>query len=115
MSTLDAVTPRSALYGLSEKNITELRGILASFPHIETAIIFGSRARGDYRRGSDIDLSLKGKDLTFTDIAWLDAKLEDSYIPYFFDTNIYSTLRNKELQANIDRDGKVIYKKEVHN
>lgn len=97
-------------YGLTNENINELREILTAFPHIEEAIIFGSRARGDYRHGSDIDLSLKGRQLTLTDLAWLDAKLEDSYIPYFFDTNIYSLLTDKDLQKNIDKDGKVIYR-----
>ena len=50
------------MYGLSEGNIKELRDILSSCPHIEQAIIFGSRVRGDYRPGSDVDLSLKGKE-----------------------------------------------------
>lgn len=100
------------MYGLSEDNIKELIDILSSCPHIEQAIIFGSRVRGDYRPGSDVDLSLKGKDLTLADVAWLDAKLEDSYIPYFFDTNIYSRLRNQDLIDDIDREGEVIYQKE---
>ncbi len=53
------------MYGLSEKNIKELTSILASFPHIEEAIIYGSRAKGNYRSGSDVDLSLKGAELTY--------------------------------------------------
>ena len=77
------------MYGLSEKNIKELTSILASFPHIEEAIIYGSRAKGNYRSGSDVDLSLKGAELTYKDVALLDDKLYYSYIPYYFDTIYY--------------------------
>ena len=99
------------MFGLSDKNLAELRAILSSIPHIEEAIIYGSRARGNYKNGSDIDLSLKGRDLTYHDLALLDFKLDDSYIPYFFDTNSYSRLSNPDLIANIDKYGKTIYKK----
>ncbi len=100
------------MYGLSEKNIKELTSILASFPHIEEAIIYGSRAKGNYRRGSDVDLSLKGAELTYRDVALLDDKLYYSYIPYYFDTNIYSQLTNEQLKEEIDRYGKIFYRRE---
>lgn len=48
-------------YGIDDKYMKELREILASIPEIEEAVLYGSRARGDYKRGSDIDLSLKGE------------------------------------------------------
>lgn len=99
------------MYGLSDKNLKELRAILSSIPHIEEAILYGSRARGDYKNGSDIDLTLKGRDLTFHDLALLDFKLDNSYIPYFFDTNSYARLSNQFLIDNINKEGKVIYRK----
>lgn len=99
------------MYGISDKNLQELRTILSSIPHIDEAIIYGSRARGDYKRGSDIDLSIKGRELTFHDLSLLDDKLYYSYIPYFFDTNSYEQLSNPNLIANINRDGKVVYKR----
>lgn len=99
------------MYGLSNQNLQELRSILASIPHIEEAVIYGSRARGDYKSGSDVDLSLKGRSLTFHDLALLDDKLYYSYIPYFFDTNSYADLTNPDLIANIDKDGKTLYKR----
>lgn len=99
------------MYGLSDINLKELRDILASIPHIEEAILYGFRARGDYKNGSDIDLTLKDNALTFHDLALLDDKLYSSYIPYFFDTNAYAQLSNPALVANIDKEGKVIYKK----
>lgn len=98
-------------FGLSELNLRELHAILSSIPHIEEAIIYGSRARGNYKNGSDVDLSLKGRDLTFHDLAVLDDKLYCSYIPYFFDTNDYNRLTNTALIDSINREGEVIYKK----
>lgn len=99
------------MYGLSKRNMDELRDILASIPHIEEAIIYGSRARGDHKPGSDVDLTLKGRDLTFHDLALLDDKLYYSYLPFFFDTNAFAELTNPYLIDNIKRDGRVIYKK----
>lgn len=99
------------MYGLTDENISEMREIFASIPAIEEVILYGSRARGDNRRGSDIDITLRGKALTFTDIAWLDDKLYYSYIPYFFDTSIFRDLKNEALISNIIRDGKVIYRR----
>jgi predicted nucleotidyltransferase len=100
------------MYGLSDRNIEELRSILASIPHIEEAILYGSRARGDYKPASDIDLSLKGEKLTRQDVALLDDKLYYSYIPYYFDTNIYSELTNQELLESIDRNGKIFFQRQ---
>lgn len=100
------------MYGFSEQNIKELREILASIPAIEEAIIYGSRARGDYKPASDVDITLKGSKLTFRDVALLDDKLYYSYLPYYFDTSIFADLTNEELIENINRFGKVFYKKE---
>lgn len=101
------------MYGISDRDLQELRSILSSIPNIEEAIIYGSRARGDYKKGSDIDLSIKGRDLSFHDLSLLDDKLYYSYIPYFFDTNSYYHLSNPNLIANINKDGKVLYSNNI--
>lgn len=99
------------MYGLSDRSYKELIQILASIPEIDEAIIYGSRARGDYWHASDIDLSLKGKDLTKRTIRVLNDKLYESHIPYFFDTNIYFDIRNPAFKANVDRDGKLFFRR----
>ncbi len=98
-------------YGLSDKSIKEIHGILASIPSIEEAVIYGSRARGDYKPASDIDLALSGRDLIFRDIAQLDDRLYYPYQPYYFDTCILSDVRNEELLANIRRHGQMFYRR----
>ena len=99
------------MFGLSERSYNELLEILASIPEIEEACIYGSRARGDYWRASDIDLSLKGKQLSRHTLRVPNDKLYESHIPYFFDTHIFSEIKNPQFQENVLRDGKVVYKR----
>lgn len=99
------------MYGLSERSYKELMDILSSVPEIDEAIIYGSRARGDYWVASDIDLSLKGPALTRRSLRQLNDKLYDSHIPYFFDTHIYSEIKDPHFKASIDRDGKVLFQR----
>lgn len=100
------------MFGLSERSYNELLEILASIPEIEEASIYGSRARGDYWRASDIDLSLKGEHLSRHTLRVLNDKLYESHIPYFFDTHIFSEIKNPQFRANVIRDGKVVYKRQ---
>lgn len=67
--------------------------------------------QGDCKPASDIDITLKGRDLTLRDVAMLDDKLYYSHLPYFFDISLFSTITNTELLANIRCDGKVLYRK----
>ena len=99
-------------FGLSERSYNELMAILGRVPHIDEAILYGSRARGDYWRASDVDLSLKGEHLTLSDLVALDDMLYESHIPYFFDLNIYNNITNPAFKDNVDCDGIVIYRKQ---
>lgn len=101
------------MYGLTEQSYNELMQILASFPEIEEVIIYGSRARGDYWRASDIDLSIKGKDFNRHVLALLNDKLYNSHIPQICDTHIYTNVKNSKFKDNIERDGQVIYRREI--
>ena len=99
-------------FGLSERSTSRIKNILKKYPEVEQAIIYGSRAMGNYREGSDIDLTLKGENLT-REIAckiWND--LDDSYLPYFFDLSIYHQLSHQPFIEHIDRAGKLFYQRE---
>ncbi len=97
-------------FGLRDMEINALREVLASIPEVEEAIIYGSRARGTNKQASDIDITLKGSDLTYLQLALLDAKIDDLYLPYFVDLSLFSMLKNKDLIESIEREGKVLYK-----
>lgn len=95
--------------GLSEKDFAILREAIAGHPEIEEAVIFGSRAKGNYKPGSDIDIALKGASVTRRTAAALHSDLEDSYLPYFVDVIDYNTLTNDNLREHIDRVGVRFY------
>jgi predicted nucleotidyltransferase len=72
-------------FGLPEKTIERIRAVLAHYPSIERAVIYGSRAKGTYKPGSDIDLVLFGQGLTETELLDLGSRLDDLLLPYTFD------------------------------
>ncbi|MCL2557868.1 MAG: nucleotidyltransferase domain-containing protein [Treponema sp.] len=97
-------------YGLSGETLRELHAIFLKYKNIRQVIIHGSRAKGNYRQGSDIDLALKTDgDFGFTELLRLCNDFDDSDLPYFVDVLIYDTISNPELKAHIDRVGKVLY------
>lgn len=58
---------------------------MQQFPEIEKAAIFGSRAKGTYKPGSDLDIAIWGDDISFSTLSRLHAILEEeSPMPYFF-------------------------------
>jgi predicted nucleotidyltransferase len=100
-------------FGISDKSYTLLVETFTKQPLIEEVVIFGSRAKGNYKKGSDIDLAIKGKNCT-ANIA-LDLKAfinEELPIPYLVDVIDYNSLKHQELKEHIDRVGIVFYKQE---
>ena len=97
-------------HGLSDRTLNTLYAIFQKYPGIRQVILYGSRAQGTQRSGSDIDLSLKTDDtFTFTDLLRISGDFEDSDIPYFVDVSIYDQISNPELKASIDQTGRVLY------
>lgn len=98
-------------YGLSENTINAIRQCLARHHKIESTVLFGSRAKGNYKNGSDIDLALKGSSLTISEVARLENEIDDLMLPYKFDFAIYHQISNRELLEHIERVGKIFYRK----
>lgn len=80
---------------------------------IKRAIIYGSRAKGNYKAGSDIDLTLLGVDITLSELLNIYDELDDSFLPYTFDISIFNDLKEPDLKEHITRVGKIFYSKEV--
>lgn len=76
-------------------------------------IIYGSRAKGNYRKGSDIDLVLKGENLTINDVLKLEDDLDELLLPYLFDISILHHIKNPNLLGHIERVGKIFYKSTI--
>ena len=96
-------------FGLPEKPINAFNETFASYSEIEKVIIYGSRAKGNFRNGSDIDLTLVGENIT-EDIkskVWLD--LDELNSPYLIDISVLHSLKSESLLEHIQRIGKDFY------
>lgn len=99
-------------FGLKEFELDYIINAIKKFDEIEKAVIFGSRAKGNYKPGSDVDIGIYGKNITFDTVSALHAMLEaKGPLPYFFDIVDYTHLSHMELKEHIDRVGKVIFEK----
>ncbi len=97
-------------FGLKESDLKSIVEYLKGFDNISEAILFGSRAKGNYKHGSDVDIALKG-DIDFRTITRLSYLLnQESLMPYKFDIVDYSYTHHEELKDHIKRVGVCIYK-----
>jgi len=100
-------------YGLTEQNITKITNLFANNSNVEEAILFGSRAKGNYKEGSDIDVCLKGENLSLQDIISLQIAYDDTYLLYKLDLVIYNKITEPNLINHIDRIGVRLYQNSV--
>jgi predicted nucleotidyltransferase len=98
-------------FGLSPKTLEKLNSVFAQHSTIYFVLIYGSRAKGNYRTGSDIDLTIKGSEIPFAELMQIEDQIDDLMLPYTVDLSQYNQLENANLIAHIDRVGLVIYTK----
>lgn len=91
--------------GLIINDLESIRKVIKSFPKIEDAVLFGSRAKGTYSNGSDIDIALKGDNIMLNDMLDLSNALEELLLPYKFDLIIYDRITESALIDHINRVG----------
>ena len=97
-------------YGLRQTDIEKIQSVLKKFPKIQSAILYGSRALGNYHTGSDIDLTLKGE-ISISQMLKLEYELDDLLLPYKIDLSIFNTISNPDMIDHIERVGKIFYEK----
>jgi type I restriction enzyme S subunit len=96
-------------YGLDDATIQKIQDVFAAFPQVDKVILYGSRAKGNYKPGSDIDFTLKGENLALSVISRIGLMLDDLLLPYTFDLSVFSHIRNTDLIDHIDRAGIEFY------
>ena len=101
----------AAKLGLSQTTIDKLNSVFKQHPAIDSVLIYGSRAKGNYRPGSDIDLTIKGSVFEFSELMQIEDQIDNLNLPYTVDLSQYEQLSNADLSAHIDRVGVVIYNK----
>lgn len=99
-------------FGISDQTFTALLDALQQAHDIDEAILFGSRAMGNFRPGSDIDIAVRGKNLSVLAAANLSTLLNEKLpLPYLFDIVHYNTINNADLKEHIDQVGVVIFRR----
>ncbi len=103
-------------YGLSEKQLKEMKRIFSHYPEIEEAILFGSRAMETHKEASDVDISITGRQADFSLAASLkDHFEEETYLPFFFDVVVYENIQSEDLKQHIQDKGVVLYRRGTLN
>lgn len=97
-------------FGLDNETIRLIQNLFSKYDNIEAVKIFGSRAKGNYKSASDIDLAIFGE-TDYKQLYHIAFELDELSTPYKFDVLNYNNIENLELKQSIDNWGKIFYKK----
>lgn len=97
-------------FGLNQTDLDLIRAVFSRYPQVEKAILYGSRAMGTHKTGSDIDLTLCGTDDLSLDILYrIMEDLDNLLLPYTFDLSIFNHIKDEDVIAHIGRVGRIFY------
>ena len=96
-------------FGIKEHTISMINGVFSNYLEVEKVLIYGSRAKGNFRPGSDIDLALQGESITHSLLNKISLELDDLLLPYIFDLSLYHHITNPSLLQHIKEFGLVFY------
>ena len=96
-------------YGLNQRDMRTILSILSKYDKVKNALIFGSRAKGQYHSGSDIDIAIIDENIWHQTLRKIKNDFSDSSLPYNVDLVNFSTLTNEDLKNHILRVGKPLY------
>ncbi len=99
-------------FGLKENTIKKINQVFAAHPNVKQAIIYGSRAKGNFQHNSDIDITLKGEKISLDVLNQISLEIDDLLLPYMIDLSIFAHIKNQHLIDHILRVGKMFYPKE---
>lgn len=95
--------------GLSITTIAALQSVFSRHAEIQQVLLYGSRAKGIYRKGSDIDLTLRGDKLDYQLLNRIETEIDDLLLPYSVDLSLFRQIDNPDLVDHIQRVGLVFY------
>lgn len=95
--------------GLSDLILDDLRRVFAAYPEIEQVLIFGSRAKGTYKDGSDIDLAVFAQTMSEPRFTKLWNELDALHLVFKMDVLHWDRLGNQRLKDRIPVGGKLLY------
>ena len=105
------IKPDANKFGLKSGILGQLNRLFIAHPEIDTVVLYGSRAKGTYHPGSDIDITIKGEHVSDSLVGKLAEEIDELLLPYSFDISAWSQIDNPDLLAHIERVGIVMYQK----
>jgi len=99
-------------FGLKQHTISAVQDVFTHYPEIKQAVLYGSRAKGTHRPGSDIDLTLFSETLSYGQLNRIETEIDDLLLPYTVDLSLYSQIDNTDLLDHIQRVGLVFYRRD---
>lgn len=102
---------KNSSFGLSKSDLHLILSVISKFKKIEKVVLFGSRAKGNYKKGSDIDLALFSNKLSFKELLKIKVEVNNLPLPYIIDILHFQQITNFELKEHIERIGIVLYQK----
>jgi len=98
-------------FGLPSASVKKIQGVLSRHPEVEKAVLYGSRAKGNHKKGSDIDLTVCGEALTVPVLMTIMNELDDLLLPWMIDLSIFDHITHVKLREHIERVGVVFYER----
>lgn len=101
--------PITTNYGLPQTATEAIKNVFKQYPSIKQVILYGSRAKGNYRVSSDIDLCIIDQSLKLTKLLEIENKIDDLLLPWKIDLSLKHTIDNQDLLEHIQRVGIMFY------
>jgi len=101
------------MYGLTDRELALMDSYFFQIANLEKVILYGSRAKGNYKKFSDVDITLLGKEIGVSDLFKLQDLLYESDLPYMYDVSLFKSLTNPDLIDHINRKGVVLWERKV--
>lgn len=96
-------------YGLEEITIKKINEVFAHYPEIKEVILYGSRALGNHKKGSDIDLTILSDNIELSTLYKIERELDDLLLPYTIDLSVHRHIQNPDLLDHIKNVGTTFY------
>lgn len=98
------------MFGLSDITVSDIKSVFIKHSNVREVVIFGSRAKGNYREGSDIDLAVIADNLTYNQLMDIMIEIDDLGLLYKVDLIDYNKNKDYPIGEHIRRVGKTFYK-----
>lgn len=102
-------------FGLPDDAVERLCAVFRAWPQICTVLLYGSRAKGTYRQGSDIDLTIEAEGLSLEQLLAIENQIDDLLLPWMVDLSIKARIDNPALLEHIERVGVPFYRRVEEN